>query len=358
MLRKPRKLERGDAIAIISLSSGVLGESFVKHQLDLGTKRIREFGLHPVFMKNSLKGIDYISQYPSARADDLKQAFSDSSIKAVICSIGGDDTYKTIPYLMNDHAFKNSVRENPKIFSGFSDSTINHLMFYKLGMQSFYGPSFLTDLAELSNDMLPYTKEYFSLYLSNRNNVHIKSSPIWYHERDNFSAQSLGIPRKSNREKYGHDILYGTGIVRGSLLGGCLQSIYASLTGNRYPDQADVMEKYHIIPNQEEWYDKVLFIETSEERLFPYDFKKMLRCLVERKIWGNVKAIMVGKPQNEIFYNEYRNILLDLARLTGKPIIYNVNFGHSYPRTILPYGIKTEINFDTGKISIIEPWFK
>ena len=62
---------------------------------------------------------------------------------------------------MEDEEFINNVKNNPKIFTGFSDTTMNHLMFYRLGMESFYGPCIVVDLAELDNDMLPYTKEYF-----------------------------------------------------------------------------------------------------------------------------------------------------------------------------------------------------
>ena len=37
---------------------------------------------------------------------------------------------------------------------------MNHLMFYRLGLETFYGPCIIADLAELNNEMLPYTKEY------------------------------------------------------------------------------------------------------------------------------------------------------------------------------------------------------
>ena len=50
-------LKKGDKVAIVSLSSGILGEPFVKHEVELGIKRLKELGLIPVFMKNSLKGI-------------------------------------------------------------------------------------------------------------------------------------------------------------------------------------------------------------------------------------------------------------------------------------------------------------
>ena len=157
-------LKKGDKVAIVSLSSGIMGEKYVRHELEIGVKRLQEFGLVPVFMNNSLKGIEYIKNHPEKRADDLKNAFMDKDIKMIITAIGGDDTYKTIPYLMEDKEFIKCVKDNPKIFSGFSDTTINHFMLNKLGLSTFYGPAFLVDVAELEDDMLSYTKEYFLKY--------------------------------------------------------------------------------------------------------------------------------------------------------------------------------------------------
>src|SRR5690606_8000302 len=99
---KPKQLKIGDKVAIVSLSSGILGEDDLKLQLDLGGRRLKNMGLWPVFMPNALKGIDFIKNNPEARASDLKMAFKDNEIKAIICAIGGDDTYLTLPYLMQD----------------------------------------------------------------------------------------------------------------------------------------------------------------------------------------------------------------------------------------------------------------
>ena len=96
---KLKHLEIGDKVAIVSLSSGILGESFIKHELDLGVQRLKEFGLEPVFMPNALKGLEFIKNHPKARAEDLKAAFLDQSIKMVLCAIGGDDTYRTLPFM-------------------------------------------------------------------------------------------------------------------------------------------------------------------------------------------------------------------------------------------------------------------
>ena len=49
-----RKLRKGDKVAIVSLSSGMLGEEFCSHNIEIGVKRLKEYGLEPVFMPNLL----------------------------------------------------------------------------------------------------------------------------------------------------------------------------------------------------------------------------------------------------------------------------------------------------------------
>lgn len=85
----------------------------------------------------------------------------DPSIKAIITAIGGYDTYKLIPYLMEDEEFKQAVLYNTKRFTGFSDTTNNHLMLNKIGLSTFYGPCLLIDLAELDKEMLPLYPRIF-----------------------------------------------------------------------------------------------------------------------------------------------------------------------------------------------------
>lgn len=74
---KPRNLNKGDKVAIVSLSRGILGMPFCKHELDIALKRLKEMGLVPVIMPNALKDMDYIEKHPEARASDLKKAFMD-----------------------------------------------------------------------------------------------------------------------------------------------------------------------------------------------------------------------------------------------------------------------------------------
>ena len=76
---KPKKLQKGDKIAIVSLSSGIMGEDFCRHELEIALNRLRGYDLMPVVMPNALKGFEYLKNHPEKRADDLKLAFSHKS---------------------------------------------------------------------------------------------------------------------------------------------------------------------------------------------------------------------------------------------------------------------------------------
>lgn len=353
-MKKAAALARGDKVAIVSLSSGMLGEDFCRHDIVLGQKRLSEFGLETVFMPNALKGIDYLKEHPKARAEDLKTAFCEDSIKAVFCAIGGDDTYQLLPYLLEDREFMDQVKKHPKIFSGFSDTTINHFMFYQLGMITYYGPNFICDLAELGKDMLPYTKQAFHGFFAGHKLNKISPSDTWYEDRKDFSAASVGTERIAHKELRGFELLQGKPVFRGRLLGGCIESIYDILTGATYLDEKTVCEKYQLFPSLEEWNGKIMFLETCESCTPPDQLYDMLMELKNRGIFEVIQGIIVGKPQDEIFYEEYKQVYKEAIANKQLPVLYNINFGHAYPRTIVPYGIEAEVNSIRQEIRFLE----
>ena len=122
-------------IGIVSLSSGIIGEDFVKHEVDLGVQRLKDLGLNPIFLPHSQKGLDFIKDHPEARAEDLIHAFSDDSIDIILCAIGGDDTYRLLPYLFENDQLQKVI--NQKIFSWLLGYNQNHLMLHKLGIKTF-----------------------------------------------------------------------------------------------------------------------------------------------------------------------------------------------------------------------------
>ena len=97
---KPNKLNKGDKIAIVSLSWGGLGDAELIHKYYIAKERLeKDFGLEVITMPNALKGSKYIYENPEARAKDLMDAFKDESIKGIFCAIGGDDTVRLLPYI-------------------------------------------------------------------------------------------------------------------------------------------------------------------------------------------------------------------------------------------------------------------
>lgn len=351
-------LKKGDKVAIVSLSRGLLGMPFCKHELDLGIKRLEDMGLIPIIMDNALKDMDYLENHPEARAHDLKQAFMNPEIKGIINAIGGDDTYKTIPYLMEDQEFIEAVKKNPKIFTGFSDTTNNHLMLNKLGLSTFYGPCFLVDVAELDKEMLPYTKKYFDYYFKAPENFEITSSPVWYMDRKSYGEEELGKPREEVKEAHGFETLNGEGERCGKLYGGCIESLYETYVGGRYKDKAEVYEKYNILPSDEEWKEKILFLEPSDGKPTPEELESMLLEFKKRKILSLVQGVIFGKPIDEIYYDEYKEVIKKVFADIDTPVLYNINFGHSVPRCILPYDALTTVDYDNKTIMVNEQILK
>ena len=90
----------------------------------------------------------------------------------------------------------------------------------------------------------------------------------------------------------------------------------------------------------------------------PDKLEIVLKLFKENKVLESVKGIIVGKPIDEQYYDEYKEVYKKIFHNLNTPILYNVNFGHSVPRTIIPYGVKATIDYDNKKITIDEPIFR
>lgn len=335
-------------IAIVSLSSGTIGESFVKHELDIGVKRLRDFGLNVTFMPHALKGIDYVKNHPEHRAADLLQALRDPDIDMILCAIGGDDTYRLLPYLFEHNELADAVSN--KVFLGFSDTTVNHFMFHKVGMKSFYGQSFLADICELGSDMLPYTKQYFEELIESGTIKEVRPSPIWYEQRESFGPEQIGVPLKAHVNA-GFKLLQGAPRFSGEILGGCIDSIYDFFSAERYADMPLLCKKYELFPDIEDWRGKILLLESSEEKMLPRKYRKAVAALKETGIFDVLSGVLIGKPMDETYAREYEEILVDVIDRAELPIVCNLNIGHAQPRCIIPLGVPATVNAERQLIS-------
>ena len=338
---KPKKLKKGDKIAVVSLSWGGLGDEELIHKYEVAKERLEnDFGLQVVAMPNALKGSQFVAQHPKLRAKDLMDAFADDSISAIFCAIGGDDTIRILPYINFD-----TIRKNPKIFMGYSDSTINHFMMYKAGLVSFYGPSVMCEFGEYVR-MFDYTKVAVqSILFENSNQYKLLSSPEWSDDWVMWDQENSNVLKKLKKEIHGYEILQGTGTAQGHLLGGCID-VFMMANGTT------------IWPALDKWKDAILFIETSEDKPSPDFVKWTLRNLAAQGILKVIKGIIVGKPQGEVYYEEYKTVITQVVsteeQLIHLPIIYNVNFGHATPIGIIPFGIKVELDCENKTIIFLE----
>lgn len=335
-------------IAIVSLSSGTIGESFVKHELDIGINRLRDFGLNVTFMPHALKGIEYVKNHPEHRAADLLQALGDPDIDMILCAIGGDDTYRLLPYLFEHNELADVVSN--KVFLGFSDTTVNHFMFHKVGMKSFYGQSFLADICELGSDMLPYTKQYFEELIESGTIKEVRPSPIWYEQRESFGPEQIGVPLKAHVNA-GFKLLQGAPRFSGEILGGCIDSIYDFFSAERYADMPLLCKKYELFPDIEDWRGKILLLESSEEKMLPRKYRKAVAALKETGIFDVLSGVLIGKPMDETYAREYEKILVDVIDRAELPIVCNLNIGHAQPRCIIPLGVPATVNAERQLIS-------
>ena len=335
-------------VGIVSLSSGMLGEEFLSRQLASGMERMKDLGLEVKFMTNALRGIEYLDRHPEKRAEDLIEAYSDSDVDMIFCAIGGDDTYRLLPYLFDNGEMEKAVNDTP--FLGYSDTTINHFMLHKLGVKSFYGQAFIPDICTLEKDIYPYTKRYFEELITTGTISCITPSDIWYESREingGFGEDQIGKALPSHKDR-GFELLQGNSVFSGKILGGCIDSIYDMFDGGRYEDMPVLCRKYSLFPSADDWRGRILLLESSEEKPAPEKYRKALMYLKDAGVFDAVSGVLTGKPMDEAYDTEYRQMLREV--IDDKPVVCNINTGHAAPHCIVPFGREAVV--DAGKQEI------
>jgi muramoyltetrapeptide carboxypeptidase LdcA involved in peptidoglycan recycling len=335
---KPRKLNPGDKVATVSPSWG--GPSIFPQRYQVGKQQLeKEFDLQVVEMPNTLKDASWLARNPKARADDLMQAFSDPSIKGIFATIGGEDSIRLLPYVDLD-----VIRNNPKIFMGYSDTTISHLICYKAGLVSFYGPSIMAEFGE-NGGIFPYIVQSLRQTLFSSEGIgEIKPSTSWTVERLDWGDTANQNRTRKLNPSAGWKFLQGTGIRRGHLVGGCIEVFDWTRGTELFP---------------ENWKDAILFMETSEDMPPPEFVRYTLRTYAAMGILHQLSGILFGRPyDNGDKFAEYDQAILQVVReeegLTDLSIITHMDFGHTSPMFVIPYGVQAEIDCDNQCFSILE----
>ncbi|WP_080059233.1 S66 family peptidase [Spirosoma aerolatum] len=336
---KPKALKPGDKVATISLSWGGAGELPERYQQ--GKRQLQAtFGVEVVETTHALKSAQWIYQNPQARAQDLMEAFADPSIKAIISMIGGDDSCRILPYVDVE-----IIRQNPKIFLGFSDSTITHFLCLKAGLSSFYGTSLLVGFAE-NGGMHPYQIADINRTLFSGEVIgQVTPNEMgWTSELLDWSDLSLQNRKRKLEANPGWNFLQGQTSVQGRLMGGCMEVL-------------EMLKGTPFWPDQERWTNSILFFETSEARPAPDSFRWWLRNYAQQGILTRANGIILGRPDNNAYVKEYNDELLKVLHeedLPTMPVITEMDFGHTCPVFSLPYGAMAQIDCSSKTFSILE----
>jgi muramoyltetrapeptide carboxypeptidase LdcA involved in peptidoglycan recycling len=331
--RQPPRLKQGDKIAIVSPSSGM--PYLFPWVYEQGLERLRSvFGLVPIEFPSARQSPEFLSNNPKARADDINEAFADPEIIGIIATTGGNDQIKILPHLN-----KETILMNPKIFMGFSDCTNLHLFLWNLGIISYYGGSIMSQFA-YPGEIQAYTshsitKALFRPSLGLIQPAHeYTDADLDWSDKQNLNKAKTMYPSEGWDWHNSNDQ-----ILEGHLWGGCLEILHLHLSTRQY------------IPGLQELAGSVLFIETSEEMPTTEFVHEFITMIAELKILQQMKAILVAYPKAQFLEktpSEARDLYIKQQKETIKtslkdnkiniPTIFNMNFGHTDPQTIIPNG--------------------
>ena len=336
-IKQPR-LEKGDTIAFLAPASGLA--ALTLHRLEKGKEFFEKLGYKVKIFPTAKKNAGISSDTAENRAKDIMDAFKDKKIKAIISTIGGNTSHQTWEYLNFE-----VIKENPKIFCGYSDITSLHLAFYsQTGMVGFYGPAVITQFGE-NPEPDKFTVEYFFKSVTGTIGE-VKPSLKWSDDKENVNwmdKDSTNEKRKYKGNK-GYEWLKN-GKAKGEILGGCLPVILHTAGTKYWPD----------------FKGKILLLETPEgedytkgEGLDTVD--SALGDLRNLGVFAQIKGIVFGRGfgYTEEQIKELKELILNNTRDYNFPILYNVNIGHTDPIITIPLGVQIELDSSNNKFEILE----
>jgi len=311
---KPKKLEPGDKVGLICPATAVTDPNDLAKAMEI----IKYYGLQAVIGDSVKSGSGYKSRTVKERVDDLHKMFADKSVKAVFCIRGGYGSAQIL-----DSIDYELIRNNPKIFCGYSDITAMLIAIQKLtGLVTFHGPMMLSAFTT-------FTAKYFeAIFINNQAPVEM-TNPI----------HSSGI-----RNPYPTRTIV-SGKASGELVGGNLTKISTTLGT---PFEIDTK-------------GKILFLEDVGEE--PYRIDRMLTQLRLAGKFKEAKGILFGDcvdcgfrqfessrswdyTLGEILDNYFSNMKI--------PVFSGLLVGHSSDQITLPLGAEVELDAENCKLTLLE----
>ena len=322
----PTKLKRGDKVRVIAPARSMAIIS--KESRNIVTKRFKELGLELSFGKHIEEIDEFVSSSIESRIEDLHDAYRDPEIKAIFTAIGGFNSNQLLSYID-----WNLIKNNPKIFCGFSDITVlNNAIYAKTGLVTYSGTHYSTFGQKLYFD---YTLDYVKKCLFEDSPFEILPSLDW--TDDHWWEDQQDRKPISNSGW----LMINKGKAEGTILGANLCT-FNLLQGTEY------------FPSLE---NSVLFLEDDGESQLP-NFDRDLQSVIHQPGFSGVKGIVIGRFQkaSQMTDEKLIKIVKTKKELNNIPVIANVDFGHTSPMITYPIGGVAKISSlkENSKIEILE----
>lgn len=338
-LVRPPRLQPGDRLAAVTLSWG--GPGAFPARYHAGVRQLEAaFDVEVVAMPHTLADPAAVAADPAARADDLHRALTDPAIAGIVSTIGGDDSIRLLPHLDLE-----LIAAHPKVFLGYSDSTVTHLAWLRAGVHSFYGPSIMAGFGE-NGGLHDYLAAGVQQML-------FSAAPSdWPENRGGWTVEHLDWADPSAQEQtralqpstgwrwHGGETRTGTTVV------GCLE-VLDMLRGTAvWPAMVDV----------------VLVLETSEEQPPPARLVRFLRSLAAAGQLQQLAGIVLGRPGGPTLavddHPAYDDALLQVVRdeagLADLPVVTGVDVGHTDPMWTVPLGSRVRLDPAARRLTFLE----
>ncbi len=305
---KPKRLVKGDLIGVISPASST--DDIIK--VEEGVRYLESVGYRVEVGKNVGKYHGYLAGEDNLRLNDLHYMFNKKEVKAIMCVRGGYGS----PRLLDKIDYK-LIRNNPKIFVGYSDITALNMAFYhKTGLVTFNGPMVSVDF---SIEVSRFSEENFWRILT--------------------SSKKIGRLTLPGEEKL---FQLSKGNATGRILGGNLALLTSVQGTDFFPDMKD----------------KILFLEDIGE--LPFRIDRMLNQLRLAGVFNKISGIILGAfidcnetdPLKKTL--SLGEVVDDYLSKLKIPVIYNFPNGHIKNMITIPNGIKIKMNASRGFIEYME----
>jgi muramoyltetrapeptide carboxypeptidase LdcA involved in peptidoglycan recycling len=282
------------------------------------------------------------------RAADLMAAYADPGIRAVLATIGGDDQITVLPHL--DPA---PFRADPKPFFGFSDNTnlLNWLWYH--GVAGYHGGSTMMHVARGAG-LHPVSPGSLRAALFTTGDVEIHPVPEFSEDEVRWEDPAALTGSAPMQPSPGWTWHRPETVVSAATWGGNLEILSWNLAVGRW------------IRPDADYAGCVLLLETSEEMPPAEEVFRMLRNAGERGLLEQFPAVLVATAkaasfmaaprtveQRRVYREEQREaVLRALAAYNPAAMaVFGVDFGHTDPQWILPYGGRITVDGPARRIT-------